>query len=339
VNKTRFGDDSKPPYADLDGEVPWIDDDPLSPNERYFRRIDPMIGLGEQTGQTLCVGIYHQWQRDIITVDKAHAWGRWVGERYRDVPNLIWSMYPRAEPDYIPVCRELAAGLQAGDGGAHLISVHPDPAVASSSFIHDQDWLAFNMLQTCTRYDQIPEAVLADYGRTPAKPAVMAEGAYEGVEFKMLQKAHHIRKQAWWTQLSGGHHVYGHNDAWVDPSGWEEWLDSDGSRHLGVFREIMTSIDGWWDLVPDPSILTSGAGEGFALNVSARSVDGRWILAYLSEPSTVSLRLDALTDREDASATWIDPRTGERLPAGEVGQLTFTTPEGWEDAVVLIEAR
>ena len=86
-------------------------------------------------------------------------------------------------------------------------SDQPDPAVASSSFIHDEAWLAFNMIQTCTRYEQIPEAVAADYGRKPVKPVVMAEGGYEGLEFRRLQTAHHIRKQAYWSQLAGGHHI------------------------------------------------------------------------------------------------------------------------------------
>ena len=339
LDKVRFGDESTAPYADPNGQLPWTDDDPLRPNESYFRRIDSMIRLGEQTGQTFCVGVYHQWQYETVTIDKARAWGHWVGERYRDVPNLIWSMYPRAEPGYIPVCRELAAGLQAGDGGAHLISIHPDPAVASSSFMPDEEWLAFNMIQTCMSFDRIHEAVTADYARTPAKPVVMAEGAYEGLEFGRVQSAHDVRKQAWWSQMSGGHHVYGHNDAWVNPSALGDWLGSQGSQHLKVFREAFASIDGWWDLVPDQSLFASGVGEGFSLNTAARSAEGRWVLAYLSDPSTVSLRLDDLADSKEAIATWIDPRTGDRIPMGPVNPsdpLACTTPKGWEDAVLLI---
>ncbi len=90
-------------FANLEGELPWEDNDPLRPNERYFRHIDTMIRLGEQTGQTFVVGVYHQWHAEIITLDTARAWARWVARRYRDVPNLIWSMYPRASQAYIPV--------------------------------------------------------------------------------------------------------------------------------------------------------------------------------------------------------------------------------------------
>ncbi len=341
VDLGRFGPTKGAPYVNLEGEEPWIDNDPLKPNERYFRHIDAMIRLGEQTGQTFVVGIYHQWHVEIITTAVARAWARWVAQRYRDVPNLIWCMYPRATEAYKPVCRELAAGLQGGDGGRHLITMHPDPSVASSSFMHDEPWLAFNMIQTCMDYDRIVEAVTADYRRTPIKPVIMAEGAYEGVEFERLQTAHHIRKQAYWSQLAGGYHVYGHNDAWVSPLRWDAWLDAPGSAHLKIFKDIITSCPGWWEMVPDPSILASGAGNGFALNVASRSAAGRWILAYLSEPSTISIRMASITAGSQARAQWIDPTDGTRTPAGMLaasGVHSFTCPEGWEDAVLLLEA-
>ncbi|RPJ51401.1 MAG: DUF4038 domain-containing protein [Chloroflexi bacterium] len=326
-------------FANLQGELPWIEEDPLRPNERYFNHVDTMIRLGEQTGQIFVVGVYHQWHAHIIPLEKARQWSCWVAKRYKDVPNLIWSMYPRASEAYIPVCREIAAGLQEGDGGAHMISVHPDPSVASSSFIHGEDWLDFNMIQTCVDYDQIQAAVSADYIRTPVKPVVMAEGGYEGLALNHLQTAREIRQQAYWTQLAGGHHVYGHNDAWRFPLNWADWLDSPGSRSLARFHEIFAALPGWWDLVPDPAILASGAGSGFALNATACSINGDWLLAYLSGPGQVSIRLDRLTAGRQAQATWINPASDERVMAGEFaaeGDRSFTSPDGWEDAVLRI---
>ena len=332
--------DMAAPYANLAGEMPWIDDDPLQPNEAYFRHVDDMIRLGEQTGQVFVVGVYHKWHVQRIPLEKARRWAAWVARRYRDVPNLIWSMYPEAKETYIPVCRELAAGLQEGDGGAHLISVHPDPSVASSSFLHNEPWLAFNMIQTCVDYDQINAAVSADYQRTPAKPVIMAEGAYEGEEFGKVQAAHEIRKQAYWTQLAGGHHVYGHNDAWRFPLKFDDWLGAPGAGQMRVFKEIITSLPEWWNLVPGPAIIASGAGRGYSLNLAARSAAGRWILAYLSEPSSVTIRLESLAASGQGRAHWIEPATGDRQPAGVFAAGStqpFSSPQGWEDALLLIE--
>ncbi len=336
------GKDNLPPEPNIYDERPWLDDDPLKPNEKYFQHVDKIIRLGEETGQTFVVGVYHKWHVDHITVKNARAWARWVAQRYADVPNLMWSMYPQAKEEFKPVSRELAAGLQEGDGGAHLITVHPDPSVASSSFIHDEPWLAMNMIQTCMDYDRIYETVSADYARRPVKPVVMAEGAYEGLEFGKTQSAHDIRKQAWWTQLAGGHHVYAHVGSWrapISPETWDKWIDSPGSGQLKIFKEIMTSCRRWWDMVPDQSLFASGVAEGFDLNVAARSAENDWALVYLSTPSAVSLRLDDL-GKGKLHATWIDPATGERTPADTFAATdtrTFTSPQGSEDALLYIE--
>ena len=220
-----------------------------------------------------------------------------------------------------------------------MISVHPDPAVASSSFLHEEPWLAFNMIQTCIHYESIVEAVAADYHRAPVKPVVMAEGGYEGVEFDRLQTALEIRKQAYWSQLAGGHHIYGHNDCWVKPLAWNTWIGAPGAESLRVFREAITSCPGWWELLPDQSLFAAGAGEGPALNVAARSPDGGRILAYISESSRVDMRAGGLS-HPTPSATWIDPVSGARHPAGAVAAgevLHFETPSGWRDALLLIE--
>ena len=43
-----------------------------------------------------------------------------------------------------------------------------------------------------------------------------------------------------------------------------------------------------------------------------------------------------------AKASWIDPRTGDATHAGSFpasGVQAFTTPEGWEDAVLVVEPK
>ena len=105
---------------------------------------------------------------------------------------------------------------------------------------------------------------------------------------------------------------------------------------------IITAIAGWWTLVPDPALIVTGAGSETELNVAARSGDSRWILAYLSEPSTVTLRLTDAVARDGFRVQWSNPATGERLPSLDVpaqAQHTVSTPAGWEDALVLVEAR
>ena len=112
--------------------------------------------------------------------------------------------------------RELAAGLREGDGGAHMITVHPDPSPTSSSFIHAEPWLDFNMMQTGADYELIHPMVSADYACEPPKPVVMAEGGYEGVVLARTQTALEVRRTAYWSSLAGGHYTYGHTACWTD---------------------------------------------------------------------------------------------------------------------------
>ena len=251
------------------------------------------------------------------------------------------TMYPQAKMEFTPIVRELAAGLREGDNGSHMIAVHPDPSPASSSYIHDESWLAFNMIQTCVNYELIPKMVAEDFARKPQKPVVMAEGGYEDVEFGRLQTPLEIRKQAYWSHLVGGHHSYGHNDSWSSPSSWRSWLDSTGSLHMRTYREVVTACREWWNLIPDQSVFADGEGSGLALNVAARSAAGDWMMAYLSSRTTISIELDKIAVGSEVGASWIDPTTGARTRIGRYanhGTQSFTTPAGWEDAVLLLEA-
>ncbi len=103
------------------------------PNEAYFENVDEVIKLGQKYELILVLGIYHQLQVSRITMKNGKRYAKWIAERYKDFPNIVWTMYPKAEKEFIPILRLLAEGLQEGDNGRHIITVHPDPAVTSSS--------------------------------------------------------------------------------------------------------------------------------------------------------------------------------------------------------------
>jgi hypothetical protein len=50
--------------------------------------------------------------------------------------------------------------------------------------------------------------------------------------------------------------------------------------------------------------------------------------------------MDKFTAGSEARASWIDPRTGDSVPAGVFaasGVRALATPEGWEDALLVLE--
>jgi Protein of unknown function (DUF4038)/Putative collagen-binding domain of a collagenase len=332
----------KDPQPNIAGELPWIDSDPAKPNERYFEHVDRMLRIACEMDFAIVLGVYHKTQERFYTEAKAQESARWIAARYRDVPQIIWSMYPEAKKTFIPIARAIAQGLREGDGGQHWITIHPDPSPQSSSFMHDEPWLAFNSLQTWNDIDLVYPMTAADYGRVPIKPVVMAEGGYEGATAQREITALDIRRQAYWTHLAGGHHVYGNDEHYKSPTKWRQWIDSPGSIHLNVYRSIVRSLTNWWDVVPDQSIIVRGISGGFELNAAAKSGAGEWAVVYFASECKAKIRMDRVKMSEVMTATWVDPVTAARTPAGEfkyADVVELATPKEWEDSVLMIEAK
>jgi Putative collagen-binding domain of a collagenase/Protein of unknown function (DUF4038) len=177
----------------------------------------------------------------------------------------------------------------------------------------------------------------------PVKPVLMAEGAYEhGSEYGFDVTPLWIRRQAYYSYLASAHHTYGHNDSWRVLPTWKEALDAPGAVQMGILRKVFEARDEWWHLVPDQSVLVSGGNtDGTLLNLAARHKDGKWLMVYLADKVSFTIDRSKVTAGSQSSASWIDPRTGKSISIGEVpnrGTQQFTTPEGWEDALLVLES-
>src|SRR4029079_5440843 len=85
------------PYGDL----PLVNGDPATPNEKYFAHVDWIVRKAAEKGLVraglLSVGdtvLLEKWGKGpvIFPVDKpeiSHAWGRYLGARYKSDENLI----------------------------------------------------------------------------------------------------------------------------------------------------------------------------------------------------------------------------------------------------------
>jgi hypothetical protein len=252
-------------------------------------------------------------------------------------------MTPEAKPDFLPIMRELAAGLRAGDEGRHLITFKPDPTPHPAGFAHEEGWLDFSCMQTWKWVEKIYPMVTQEYTLKPVKPVVMAEGAYEhGSEYGFEVTPLWVRRQAYYSFLSGASHTYGHNDSWRVLPTWKQALDAPGAIQMGLLKKIFQERKEWWHLVPDQSVMASGGTtNGQVLNLAARHKDGQWLMVYLGGRASFSVNLNRLAAADVIRAVWIDPRTGEPSRAGRLrnsGVESFSTPDGWEDALLILEA-
>ncbi len=250
------GMEQKTPVANPQGQKPWLDDDPSRPNPAYFEYVDHLVDYANRQGLVLAMlptWGYYVKETPVLNATNARAYGRWLGARYKNAPNVIWvNGGDRTPTGFEDVFRELARGLREGDGGAHLITYHPCGWRSSAQFFHGEDWLDFNMIETWTEWAKIHPAVVADALRAPRKPVVLGEGAYEdGPEYPqgpitpLL-----VRRQAWWTVMAGGFHTYGQNQMWRMEPGWDKTFDTPGAAQVCLMKRILTGLP-WSDLLPD----------------------------------------------------------------------------------------
>ncbi len=106
-------------------------------------------------------------------------------------------------------------------------------------------------------------------------------------------------------------------------------------------RRVFLDRKEWWRLVPDESILAAGGNtSGKILNLAARHQDGQWLMVYLGGKSSFSVSMQKIANKSAVNAFWIDPRNGDRSSIGRfanTGDQPFSTPPGWEDALLVLE--
>lgn len=203
------------------GDTPLHNNDPTTPNAAYFAHVDQVIDRAAALG--LYIGMLPTWGDkwnkkwgvgpEIFTPENARLYGMFLGRRYADAP-IIWILggdRPLETEQHRAIMTALAEGLREGDGGRHLISFHPQGGQASSQYLHDAEWLDFNMVQSGhTRNTANWQLIEADYARTPVKPCMDAEAGYEdhpagfNLENGYLDD-YDVRKALYWALFAGAH--------------------------------------------------------------------------------------------------------------------------------------
>src|SRR5438046_2331676 len=85
------------PAADPRNQPPFLDMNPATPNEAYFRNVDHVVRLAREKGFILVIlpcggssGSFVQ-KKPVITAENARSYGRWLGQRYHSEPHIVWS--------------------------------------------------------------------------------------------------------------------------------------------------------------------------------------------------------------------------------------------------------
>lgn len=341
------------------GDLPVENLNPERPNEAYFKLVDWVLKQAQQKG--LYVGLLPTWGDKVIRLwgegpevfneKNAYQYGYFLGERYKNFPNVIW-MVGGDRPaftdtvDHRPVWRAMVKGIREGAGDGALITYHPSGETSSTAFWVDEDLLDFHTLQSGHRKQDMPvwEWIERDFNPLPAKPILDAEPNYEdhAIDFNAENGYHNdydVRKQTYRSVFAGGAGVtYGNHSIWqfyqpgVKPITdveryWNEALDRLGATQMIHLKNLVLSRPAL-TRVPDQDIIQEGQGQGGEYITAYRDEAGTYAMLYLPVGKQVVVET-SWSNADVLTGWWFNPRNGETqrlgmLPKGS--QLTLKAP-------------
>jgi hypothetical protein len=348
------------------GDHPFTSTPFITPNEAYFANADYVISAAAQKGiNVLLAPLYlgyncgpEGWCSEVqaASLSDMTFWGQYIGNRYKDYPNIIWVIGGDTNPSRYPGVQEkvdaFVAGLKQYDN-VHLITAHNTSGEMAVTPWAGVSWLTLNNIYTDNQTYPLAQTA---YNFRPTLPFFTIEGDYEN-EHGMTQQQ--LRAEGYWTFLSGGvGYVFGNcpvwhfgaTNGWCDRNtiGWKESLDSPGSVDMSYMWTLFTSRP-WQYLEPDwnHSVVTSGYGSfGKSGYVTASMTpDGNLAIVYIPNKRTITVDMSRFLGM--VTARWYDPANGtytsvSASPLNNSGTKKFTSPgfnsAGDRDWVLVLES-
>jgi len=293
------------------------------------------------------------WYQEMVNngAAKLDAYGRYVGNRFVNLDNLVWVNAGDYDPPNKALTEAVANGIRAVDS-RHLHTAHGAEGTSAMDYWSNETWLDLDNVYTYPSLGSgtpVYQRALAAYARAGWKPFFLMESVYEN-EWSTSERQ--IRQQSYEAVLSGGFgYFFGNSPIWRFGAGWQTALDSQGARDMARIRSLLAGRH--WDLlVPDAtgSFLLSGrGGTGADHAVAARASDGSFGAVYVpTARSNVQVSLGGFSTRK-VRARWYDPTSGalQTVPGspfiapGSTPQLATpgNNSSGWPDWVLLLDAQ
>ena len=239
----------------------------------YWDHLDYIVDMAERQGIYIAMDCIWGGQVKRLTPEKAAKYGRFLGERYKGRPNIIWMIGGDIMGDNgMDSWDALARAIKAADPN-HLMTFHPRGRTTSAWWYNDREWLDFNMFQCGHRrygqrngdgdytirdnteednwryvamsFGDKEEQIAGREVRGARKPVLDGEPSYEDIpqglhDFSAPRwQDYDVRRYAYWAVFAGScGHTYGHNSI----------MQFMRPGLLGSFG----AEKAWWDAMKDP---------------------------------------------------------------------------------------
>ncbi|HEV2329549.1 MAG TPA: DUF4038 domain-containing protein [Verrucomicrobiae bacterium] len=266
-----------------------------------------------------------------------YQYGQWVGNRYKNTPNLVYvgagDFNEPGPPNTL--WSAVAYGILSVDTN-HLFTAQAGGAAwgnLSARQWYSNDWCNLN----CS-YPRSPAPgpyITYDFAQTnyqlnPVVPSFSREPFYEFTPYSPENSAYDCRRYAWGSVTYGeAGHFYG--NAFISTygftTGWQTQIWSQGAIDMANVIKLMQTRP-WWNCVPDYSNTTVIGGYGTYGQedyiTCMREAAGKTAIAYIPDgtmtPTVDMTRISSPT----ANAWWYSPQTGA---ATLIGNYTTTGPQ------------
>jgi hypothetical protein len=329
-------------------------------NDAYFAHADHVLNLAKDRGMLVTLvpsylgyptdasqGWWDEIQSANNSVAKSLAYGRYLGQRYKNFPNLLWiaggDNTPPAGSELEKRLKAVIDGIREND--SHLWTGHWDSVAHGNgvlstenptfaSYMNVNGYYAFN-------YDLTYQRDLEAYNQVPAMMLYHLDQSYETEPGGTPEN---IRRKAYEAVLMGAAgSSFNAGPNWWGFANWRGNMDSPGSKQTTIWYRAFISRP-WQDLIPDQNHLavTSGLGTWGSIDyvAAARSSSGSTIMAFLPTSRTVTVDLRQISGTQ-AKCWWYNPSNGQSTSIGSfgtTGSRAFTPPGSGDWLLVIDDA-
>jgi hypothetical protein len=353
------------------GNAPLFNNNPETPNEKYFELVDWMIDKANEFNLNIALlptwgdkYFKDSWGKgpEIFNEHNGAVYAAWLANRYKNKTNIIWVLggdrdpHKKADEDFWSAMGN--AIMTATDNKA-IISFHPQASdMGSAKWFHQQPWLAFNMFQNGHCRDrEVYNRIETVYNLQPVKPVIDAEPIYEDhpVCFNEEQlgtsSAYDVRKFAYLSMFAGAFgHTYGCHGVWQfyaqgrkginNPHFyWSDALDLPGANQMKYLRMLLQSFP-MEERIPSQQSITENNLTAFYRIQCTKGKN--YLLVYSAAGKSFTVKANQIEGKM-LNAIWYNPSDGTQTPANEMDnskEKLFTPPSagyGKDWVLVLFE--
>ena len=289
----------------------------------YWEHLDFIVDFAASQGIYIAMDCIWVSQINKMTTEKAAKYGKFLGERYKNKPNIIWMIGGDILGDKGTASWDaLARAIRKADPN-HVMTFHPRGRTTSARWFADREWMDFHMFQSGhRRYGQrngdgdytIKDNTEEDNWRyvdltwngNPQKPVIDGEPSYEDIPQGLHDFTaprwmdYDVRRYAYWAVFAGCFgHTYGHNSImqFIKPGllasfgaekPWWDAMKDPGYNQMKYLKWLILAFP-FEERIADQSVIAGQNGERYDRNIATRGNDYLLVYNYSGKPMQLDL--------------------------------------------------